>query len=216
MRGRSFFSTFPHEETSFAVIRNHPPAQSAAQQTEKRRWGARRPDAPNSPPDTRSPPSVPDSGHGKSIGRQVGDYAKRGRRLGLSCVWVSCASAALGPTRGPRRPPGTPTELAPALTHRTGVGQASGIRRLTSRRCTTLYGTIRKGGGGAPHRRVAVRAREEFVGHARGGALRRLPCPPSVLSSGRSTRVTISPAAGHGEGLRGGACLSDRALAVVL
>jgi hypothetical protein len=33
MWGRSFFSTFPHQETSFAVIRNHPPAQPAAQQT---------------------------------------------------------------------------------------------------------------------------------------------------------------------------------------
>src|SRR5947207_9997019 len=31
MRGRYFFRRFPHEGTPFAVIRNHPPAQSAAQ-----------------------------------------------------------------------------------------------------------------------------------------------------------------------------------------
>src|SRR6266576_4701925 len=32
MRGRRFFRRFPHEGTPFAVIRNHPPAQSPAQQ----------------------------------------------------------------------------------------------------------------------------------------------------------------------------------------
>src|SRR5206468_12300230 len=37
MRGRLFFRKLPHEEGPFAVIRNHPPAQSAAQQTEGRR-----------------------------------------------------------------------------------------------------------------------------------------------------------------------------------
>jgi len=39
-----------HDETSLAVIRNHPPAQSAAQQTEAQKWAAGRPDGPALPP----------------------------------------------------------------------------------------------------------------------------------------------------------------------
>src|SRR2546425_1207180 len=36
MRGRFCFRRLPHEEAPFAIIRNHPPAQPAAQKTDNR------------------------------------------------------------------------------------------------------------------------------------------------------------------------------------
>src|SRR5437879_4308318 len=83
-------------------------------------------------------------------------------------------------------PPGVPgglRELRPDSQrrshHRTGVGQASRIRRFTSRRCRTLYGTIRKGGGGSqgPHGGVAGCApRRSWAMHAEGSEASSLPC----------------------------------------
>ena len=59
IRGRCFFRWFPHEEATSAIIRNHPPAQSAAQQPEGHEWVPRRPDEGTRRRATRALRTVP-------------------------------------------------------------------------------------------------------------------------------------------------------------
>ena len=59
MRGRLLFRRFPHEEAAFAIMRNHPPAQPAAQQTDGRSGQLDGSTGGTHRPATRAGPAVP-------------------------------------------------------------------------------------------------------------------------------------------------------------